>query len=904
MENFLSAHIEEMSLYLRRRFMSLLQDKNITSVGIGYRRDGKEQAFFSEPVIQFTVEKKLTSQAEIDSIGSNFIPKQIDGFNTDVIERSFQLGNFNPDIHVQESLLLRPGAKISSNFESTGTLGAIVYGNNDSNPLLLTNQHVLPEPINSPVYHHIRAGGRNQLLIGNIRNTLLDTKGDAAIATLIRPFTSTPPGLMINFQELAPVEPNLGDRVIKYGAYSHKTRGIVNRIQVYVKLNYPKVGEKIIHCFEITPNLNSPRFRASGVDEISVPGDSGSVWYREPGSNRKGPITEGVGLHFAGETAENPREHALACYLTPIFSAFNISFSPNPTAEFFLPHPQFQGAFVGGKESIKEQENSPLASSTCSVELAKFIAQTPSKALPEKHSIANNESSKICEDLSISVNDAKVLIREPFIRENHPDLDGEGLRAYVIDTGIYAKHEEFQDKKIFVIPLSEEQPSKKKASTEKLSNNDPKNLIDRIGHGTHISAIIAGSKSGIAPKAELVPFKVYDRIDSVRDRIKWVIEKFKARVEEELGAEYEGATTAIFKEYLTELVEEVLINYYLGIEAEEPKGKESISHQLQALLIDIEVSNAKRNLFDQLPKVGTIKNHRDFRKFLTRLRKEFETRLITSVQYDEETFQNKIKEHNKKFSRGLFSEIFKALKQIDKEVIKGKVGVVCIALGDISNNEKDDFARFHKITECIRTLREKRIPVIISAGNAFIKNGSQEGMNYPSIIQECISVGAIFDCDSLLSGGKDLFPDTIYPYRYPILSSSQRLFPRLGSACYTTIFAPGGAVESAGNSFEKDVTIMTGSSMATAFVAGALLLLQQAYIEFFRKNSNQVLTSDSLPSVDLLIACLRSGVSMNDSNPDTKHFPKGILDLQKSIKKMNSKMKELQLSYKGYENFQ
>jgi oryzin len=68
---------------------------------------------------------------------------------------------------------------------------------------------------------------------------------------------------------------------------------------------------------------------------------------------------------------------------------------------------------------------------------------------------------------------------------------GQGTRAYIIDTGILATHEDFGGRAVFgynAVPGS--------------SNTD------KTGHGTHIAGTIGGTKHGVAKKATLVDVKV------------------------------------------------------------------------------------------------------------------------------------------------------------------------------------------------------------------------------------------------------------------------------------------------------------------------------------------------------------------------------------------------------------
>ena len=68
---------------------------------------------------------------------------------------------------------------------------------------------------------------------------------------------------------------------------------------------------------------------------------------------------------------------------------------------------------------------------------------------------------------------------------------GEGVDAYVIDTGVNVNHVEFEGRAKWgkTIPLNDED-------------------IDANGHGTHCAGTIASRKYGVAKKANLFAVKV------------------------------------------------------------------------------------------------------------------------------------------------------------------------------------------------------------------------------------------------------------------------------------------------------------------------------------------------------------------------------------------------------------
>lgn len=76
----------------------------------------------------------------------------------------------------------------------------------------------------------------------------------------------------------------------------------------------------------------------------------------------------------------------------------------------------------------------------------------------------------------------------------YPDSAGEGVTAYVIDTGVRITHEEFEGR----------------ASYGYDAVDDDDDAADGYGHGTHVAGTIAGATYGVAKKAKIVAVRVLD----------------------------------------------------------------------------------------------------------------------------------------------------------------------------------------------------------------------------------------------------------------------------------------------------------------------------------------------------------------------------------------------------------
>ncbi|MDA5281313.1 S8 family serine peptidase [Streptomyces sp. NPDC054904] len=77
---------------------------------------------------------------------------------------------------------------------------------------------------------------------------------------------------------------------------------------------------------------------------------------------------------------------------------------------------------------------------------------------------------------------------------DYPDKAGEGVTAYVIDTGIRVTHEDFGGRATH--------------GFDAVDNDD--SADDGNGHGTHVAGTVAGTAHGVAKKAKLVAVRVLD----------------------------------------------------------------------------------------------------------------------------------------------------------------------------------------------------------------------------------------------------------------------------------------------------------------------------------------------------------------------------------------------------------
>jgi subtilisin family serine protease len=206
---------------------------------------------------------------------------------------------------------------------------------------------------------------------------------------------------------------------------------------------------------------------------------------------------------------------------------------------------------------------------------------------------------------------------------------------------------------------------------------------------------------------------------------------------------------------------------------------------------------------------------------------------------------------------GSFESVDQALAWVLANREQHNITVVSMSLGDSGNYTNDDFGD-DPIQKKIRQLRNLRVPVVIAAGNDYFNHNSQQGMGYPAIIRECVSVGALYDSPgdgfSYGSGAKAFSRKAgqITPF-------SQRLHPSVSRATNTRIFAPGAPVTSSGINGPHGESVQHGTSQATPVTAGLLLLMQ----EFYKHKTGQ------LPTVANLITWLqRGGIAIHDGDDE------------------------------------
>lgn len=97
------------------------------------------------------------------------------------------------------------------------------------------------------------------------------------------------------------------------------------------------------------------------------------------------------------------------------------------------------------------------------------------------------------------------------------DGDGDGVRVYVLDTGLQADHSEFEGRAIrsshdFTPGWT---PDPTVYGTPVCTTTEPQ---DCAGHGTHVAGIVGGATFGVAKKAKIIGYPVFEQPTTIFER--------------------------------------------------------------------------------------------------------------------------------------------------------------------------------------------------------------------------------------------------------------------------------------------------------------------------------------------------------------------------------------------------
>ncbi|MCA9897430.1 MAG: hypothetical protein H6654_09250 [Ardenticatenaceae bacterium] len=250
---------------------------------------------------------------------TELFPKEIDGIPVDVIEAQYglQLLPDSSQLEAARKARYNPiplGVSAGNPRITAGTLGAKVYDATTLQPMALSNWHVFVgspsgaagEPIWQP---GSLDGGNSGDTFATLSRFILGPY-DAAVAQL-----TNARDVLSETMDGDPIEdvtaPMLGMMVWKSGRTTEFTQGFIDGIKMTTSINYGTAGTRVIQ--DVVRMVPRP---GAGNVEISMGGDSGSIWVDEASG-------KAIGLHFAGEVGNAP-EHALATELQPVLDRLNV----------------------------------------------------------------------------------------------------------------------------------------------------------------------------------------------------------------------------------------------------------------------------------------------------------------------------------------------------------------------------------------------------------------------------------------------------------------------------------------------------------------------------------------------------------------------------------------------------
>ncbi|MET7795399.1 S8 family peptidase [Streptomyces decoyicus] len=224
---------------------------------------------------------------------------------------------------------------------------------------------------------------------------------------------------------------------------------------------------------------------------------------------------------------------------TGIAAVTAVTAGASPAAEGKIYGAEAKGAVNGSyivmlKKSVRTAESGDLASKYGGKVKRSFtsaidgFSATGLSAEEAKHLAADPSVDKVVQNKKFHINEAQdnppswgldridQADTKGDKKYNYPDAAGEGVTAYVIDTGIHISHKDFGGRAAY--------------GFNAIDKSDK--AEDDNGHGTHVAGTIGGTKHGVAKKAKVVAVKVLDgegsgTTEQVVAGIDWVTKNHK-----------------------------------------------------------------------------------------------------------------------------------------------------------------------------------------------------------------------------------------------------------------------------------------------------------------------------------------------------------------------------------------
>lgn len=296
-----------------------LRRPGVTAVDLGFKWSSGQMT--DSLAIRIHVTRKK-DRSELR--GEELFPEQIDGIAVDIVEATYA-PQTTVDARLESAVdgrgnrfdVIPIGVSIGSKYTTAGTLGAKVIDANTGDEMIISNWHVMAGRLDiekgASIWQPgwIDGGTREENTIAQLSRWVLGPY-DAAVARLIgarKVQTKTLEGRSV----LETTDPHLGMMVWKSGRSTGYTEGMIDGMKMKISLSYQGAGtHSLEQAFRIVPRPGSR------IGEISIGGDSGSVWVDEISG-------KAVGLHFAGEIGNSP-EHALAHDIGIVAQALGVHF--------------------------------------------------------------------------------------------------------------------------------------------------------------------------------------------------------------------------------------------------------------------------------------------------------------------------------------------------------------------------------------------------------------------------------------------------------------------------------------------------------------------------------------------------------------------------------------------------
>ncbi|MEB3218006.1 MAG: S8 family serine peptidase [Nostocales cyanobacterium 94392] len=211
---------------------------------------------------------------------------------------------------------------------------------------------------------------------------------------------------------------------------------------------------------------------------------------------------------------------------------------------------------------------------------------------------------------------------------------------------------------------------------------------------------------------------------------------------------------------------------------------------------------------------------------------------------------------------GSFSYVEQALQWVIANADTYNIASVNMSLGD-SKNWNYPQSRYG-IGDELAILADLDIAVVSASGNNFYSFNSVQGVSYPAVDPNSLSIGAVFD-SNIGSGITWSSGATAYT------TGSDRITPfSQRHETLTDIFAPGAAITGA-NAY-GGISTMYGTSQAAPHIAGIVVLAQQLAVEKLGRRLTVTELNNLLTS---------TGTTINDGDDENDNVSNTGLDFQR-----------------------